>query len=832
MSRGVPVKRAAQALSSWRSLGSLAAILATVMLAGCQRSGRERSEFEYSSATRTVRITALQDNVLHFQVFHPASHPARDRGWVIPSMPKAAGTLMIREEPSQWSLSTPSLLITVRKQDAGVTIRDREGRLLSEDIRAPSQGNRVETRKKLTLDQAFYGAGLRLGQLNKIGRRLELWNSDPLENGSVSIDEDPMQMSHPLLLSMQDTVACGILLNSTWRAAYDIGYSSPDEFRISADGGTLDYLFIYGPFAGAVLKTSADLLGHPPLPPLWSLGLHVPLTAPSSAADLHGMAEELRKRGLPSDALWIDHEFRNHGRIFTWEPKQVANPVDLLGDLHGMGFHVVAEVDPGVRYSPDANYETFDQGVRGDLFLTTPEGHFYVGQGVSGPAVFPDVTLPKACDWWSQQVDSWTRSGIDGVWIIRNEPLAGEPISGMPLDLRFNGDGNRTDLREAHNVYADLFTSATRKGLLLAHPKQRVFVASAAGYAGLVPNAAIWSAVIPTTWIHFEEVPAALLNLALCGVGFAGVDIGGATRISDTELYIRWFELAAYTPLMRHRPVQLEGTLTPWGQGKQAEAIARKVTAERYRLTPYWYSLMHDYSLTGIPPMRPLFLDRSFYSDANVRSMADQWLVGPNLCVAPVVERGTRTRTVYLPSGYWTEVRTERIYKGPLRVTVDAPLDEIPIFAREGAILPSWPLVQSLSENSPDTLILDLYAQSPGVSSTFAYTSDDGTTLDSKSCTSVFHLSRTEDEYQLELTQDREGFIPVETHFLLVFHHQDSPPASVVFRSGNEAATRLLRNEGEPMPFTWAWDARHDIVRVLVPQQDARQSVTLLNRRD
>ncbi|MFH0882204.1 MAG: TIM-barrel domain-containing protein [bacterium] len=800
----------------------------TLLLSGCQRGGRARSVFEYSSATRSLRLTAVRDDVLHIQVYHPAGQPSPDRGWVIPDMPEATGSFTIKEEPSVWMISTSALSLTVRKQDVGMTIRNRAGRLLSEDIRAPYQGSRVETRKKLTLDQSFYGTGLRLGQLNKIGRRLELWNSDPLEDGSVSLDEDPMQMSIPLLLCTQDTVTCGILLNTTWRAAYDIGYSSPDELRISADGGTLDYLLFYGPSIQQVLKTCADFLGYPPLPPIWALGLQIPITPSAPFADLHNTAEEIRKHNIPCDILWIDHSLRSHGRIFTWDSNQVPNPVEFLGDLHSMGYRVLAEVDPGVRYSPDANYQTFDQGVRGDLFLTTPEGHFYVGQGASGSAVFPDITLPKACDWWTQQVDSWTRTGIDGVWITRNEPLAGEPKTGMPLDLRFDGNGNRTDLREAHNIYSDLFTSATRKGLDSAHPGQRTFVATESGYAGVIRNASTWMGVIPTTWIHFKVVPSALLNLSLSGVGFAGVDIGGATRITDTELYIRWFELAAYTPLMRHRPIQSESTVSPWSQGRQAEAIARKVTAERYRLIPYWYSLMQDYSRTAIPPMRPLFFDRAYDNDPNAKNLVDQWLVGPNLLVAPVIERGTRTRTVYLPAGAWTEIRTGRVYEGPLRVTVDAPLDEIPIFAREGAIIPSWPLVQSLSENKPDTLILDLYAQTPGVTGSFVFTADDGITVHSGKCISTFKLARSGTEYRLDLKQDRKGFIPIETHFLLIFHHLSSPPSSVVFRSGNDAATTLLRSDGEPMPFTWTWDAKSETVRVLVPQQDERQSVELL----
>ena len=808
---------------------SLGLLLLVLLSAGCQRTGRYKSEFEYSSSTRSIHLTALRNDVLRIQVFHPAAQPQLDRGWVIPKMPEATGSMSVEEEPTSWEITTPELEITVRKQDAGLTIRNRAGRVLSEDIRAPYQGNRIETRKKLTLDQAFYGAGLRLGQLNKLGRRLEIWNSNPMENGNVSLDEDPMQLSIPLLICSQDTLASGILLNTTWRAAFDIGYSSPDELRISIDGGTLDYLFFYGPSIQKVMKTSTDFLGHPPLPPIWTLGLQMPVTPSTPAADLLDIATDIRNHHLPCDVLWIDHTLRDHGRIFTWNSEQVPDPVDLFGRLHGMDYRVLAEVDPGVRYNPDANYGTFDQGVRGDLFLTTPDGHFYVGEGNSGRSVFPDVTLPKARDWWAQQVDTWVRSGIDGIWVTRNEPLAGEPKTGMPLDLRFDGQGTRTDLRETHNIYSDLFTEATRKGLEKANGERRTFMMSESGYAGILRNATTWLGVIPTTWVHFKVVPSALLNLSLSGLGFTGADIGGATRITDTELYIRWFELTAYTPLMRHRPIQKDSNVSPWAQGRQAETIARKMTAERYRLIPYWYSLMQDYVRTTVPPMRPLFLDPEYSQDPNARSLVDQWLVGPNLLVAPVVERGTRTRTIYLPKGEWTEIRTERIYRGPLRVTVDAPLDEVPLFAREGAIIPSWPLVNSLSDNKPDTLILNLYAPTSRSQGTFTYIADDGVSVNSGNCITTFNMTRNETDYRLDLKQKRNGFDPVETHFLLVFHHVASSPKNVVFGSGNDKPTTLLRNDQETMPFTWSWDRKLHVVRVLVPRQNDQQSVRLIS---
>jgi alpha-glucosidase len=434
-------------------------------------------------------------------------------------------------------------------------------------------------------------------------------------------------------------------------------------------------------------------------------------------------------------------------------------------------------------------------------------------------------------DWWSKEVRQWLRYGADGVWITRSEPIGNEKGAALPLDTRFNGESHLTDLRETHNIYPNLFAKATREGFKRAAPDKRPFLASRAGFTGIHRTSVVWTGEVPSTWSHLREVPATLLNLSLSGVGMVGSTMGGATRINDPELYVRWVELACWTPLLRQgAPASIETTL-PWALGENVEAAVRKSLKNRYRMTPYWYSLLHEYARSGLPPMRALVLDKTFVTDPNVRNMDQEWMVGPFILVAPVLDRGTRTRTVYLPQGKWTEIQSERIYDGPVRVTVDAPLESTPLFARAGSILPSWPDQNSLTGAAPDTLIIDLYPPAAGKASRFRHVSDDGITIDGAQSITIFGLEeKTSGQLSLKLKRvDSGNFIPRETHLLLRFHHQPSMPRQVVYVAGNDAETRLVFTERSVMPFGWTYHEEQDWVEVLVPQQNDNMTVTLLD---
>jgi len=812
------------------AFGLAACLILVLMSSGCGLKSRQTTDFEYSTTTRTIHITALQDDLLRIQGGSPATEEvAVDRNWVIPVMPEAKGRLHITERNDDFLLTTSALKIVVRKTDVGVLIYNQSDILISEDIRVPTQGNRIETRKKLHLSHSFYGMGLKTGSLNKLGHRFEMWNSDPLEDGNLVIDEDPLYQSHPFLLCVQDSLAYGLLLNNCHRSTFDIGYSSPDELRISADGGALDYLFLYGPQPTHVLESLTLLIGKAALPPRWALGLQVPFDRPANAESILNLASKWQERGFPLDAIWLDHTVRKSGRLFTWDEQRLGDSQELISSLRQKGVNVIGELDPGVKYSPNAGYEVFDEGVRGDLFLTSPDGHFFKGEGAGVSAAFPDVTMPEARTWWAKQIIRSKEIGYSGLWITRSEPLAGEPDTGMPPDIRFYGEGIRTDLREAHNIYPNLFAEATRNGLKQVAPTDRLFLASRAGFSGIHRYGITWTGEVPSSWTQLDMVPATLMNLSLSGVGLAGTDIGGSTRINDPELYIRWLQVSVFTPILRHRPISTSETSTPWSFGTQVERAAKKALTQRYRMTPLWYSLMYDYVKTGIPLMRPLLLDPEFMTDPNVRNMNDQWMIGSDLLVAPVIERGSRTRTVYLPVGTWTELRTDRIYEGPVRVTVDAPIESIPLFARSMAILPSWPYSSSLSSIEPDSLIFDLYPNHRGETGEFTLTCDDGKSEEGGNCRTLLRLSRSDANISLALERQRTGsFSPPEAYLLMRFHHVAESPAEVVMRAGAENQMKLLYYDGAPLPFGWTWEEKNKIVEVLLPQQNEKMMVSLI----
>lgn len=804
--------------------------LAGLLAAGCSFGRKDPSRFEHDTTRRTLYLTAVTNGIIHIQYTRPGQPPHTDRGWVTPAFQgKGEGRFTVKEQDDHYELSTGTLRIIVRYQDAGVEIQDASGRPLSEDMRIPSQGSRVEVRKKLHLAESFYGGGLHLGPLNKLGQRIEMWNSDPLADGNYALDEDAMHQSHPFLITMRDSIANGLLLNSTFRSTIDVGYTSPDELRLSADGGTMDYYFVYGPTMADVLASLRKLTGSPVMPPLWALGLNVVVPPFENSEQLLGFAERMRDGGMPADVLWIGHGARKFERQFTWDTDRFGNPVTLLGQLHGMHFRVLTELTPAIRYAPESDYKPFDSGVRGDHFITLPNGRYFVGKSLGSDMVFPDLTSPEVRKWWAGVTESWARSGVDGVWITRSEPVVDEPETGIPQDARYNGEGVRTDHKEVHNVYPNLLAESVHQGFEQASPGKRSLIVSRAGFLGIFRDAGLWTGEVPSTWAHLREVPSTLLSLSLSGNGLVGATLGGATRINDPELFVRWVELASWMPLLRQATQGTIETYPPYSLGPRVESIMKHTLDTRYRMTPYWYSLMHQYVRNGSPPIRPLIFDDAYTTDANVRNMSDEWLVGKNLLVAPVIERGTRTRTVYLPKGRWTEQATDRIYRGPVRVTVNAPLESVPTFAREGAIFTSWPLQTDLAGIRADTLIVDLYTPDRSHENSFLHTTDDGVSTGGSMSLTTFTLSHPKSgEIRLGLDRHDIGdFHPLETHLLLRFHHIDSEPRRVLITTGGNAQTELLRGEGRTLPFGWTFHKGSHIVEVLVPQQDAEMNVLL-----
>ncbi len=610
-------------------------------------------------------------------------------------------------------------------------------------------------RRRCRDEDAVYGLGEKSGRGNRRGRDFTLWNVDVLDPvrtveftaGRVpedpradrrSAEFDPFYVSIPFCYhrSYPSGAMAGSFVDNGYRGHYD--FTSLDEYTIRFEGGQYTEYIFAGPDMPAILERYTWLTGRTQPPPLWALGYHQCRWRAYDQRAVEGIADRLRAEQIPCDALWLDIEFMRGYRVFTWDEELFPDVPGMLGRLAEQGFRTITIVDPGVKHEP--GYWVYDQAVERDVLCRTESGDHYLGQVWPGDTAFPDFALAEARQWWGELNARHVASGIAGIWNDMNEPATGD-IS--PDAMRF-GRGAYSHAR-FHNQYALLMAMGTTEGLLAAMPDRRTFVLSRAGSAGIQRYAANWMGDNLSRWDHlWMSIPMAC-GLGVSGQPFVGADVGGFEGNTSPELLVRWSQYGALTPFFRNHTARTIDQY-PWAFGDAVRDLVRDAVRLRYRLMPYLYASFLRATETGAPVQRPLVFDHQY--DAGVRDISDQYLFGPDLMVAPVLEPGQTARQVYLPAGDWYDWHTDEPLAGLRFVTAPTPMDRIPIYARAGAVVPMWPHVpDSTAGYHPSTVELHLYVPRCDGSHTSFLTEDDGLTF----------AARTGACYRTDLTVDRAG---------------------------------------------------------------------------
>jgi alpha-glucosidase len=394
----------------------------------------------------------------------------------------------------------------------------------------------------------------------------------------------------------------------------------------------------------------------------------------------------------------------------------------LVSDLRGEGFHLVAITDLHIADAPNQGYAPYDSGIAGDHFVKTPDGKTYVGEVWPGPSVFPDFTRAATRTWWGGLYKGFHDAGVAGFWNDMNEPsIFNTPSKTMPLDVvhRIDEPGfqPRTATHaEIHNVFGMENSRATHDGLLALAPDERPFVLTRASYAGGQRYAATWTGDNSPTWSHLALSVSMQLNLGVSGFAWSGADVGGFAGSPSPELLTKWLEIGAFTPIFRDHAAKGTRPHEPWVDGPEQTDIRRRYIEERYRLMPYIYALADEAARSGLPVMRPEFLE--FPKQADDPKLA-AFMLGPDLLIAPPTNgEALDPFDVTLPGrgwfDYWTGKPVAQSAGAEVRpdaeVVHETPsLAHLPVFVRPGSILPRQPLVQSLSATPQGALELRVY---------------------------------------------------------------------------------------------------------------------------
>jgi alpha-glucosidase len=257
----------------------------------------------------------------------------------------------------------------------------------------------------------------------------------------------------------------------------------------------------------------------------------------------------------------------------------------------------------------------------------------------------------------------------------------------FPPDVVLYDHGRYTPHGQIHNAYGMLMARASYEGISRLMPGKRPFLLSRAGFSGIQRYAAVWTGDNTSSFAHLSLQHPMLLNMGLSGLAFSGADIGGFAGSVTPELLVKWYAAATFMPLMREHADQFALPQEPWAFGEPYTSMIRSLIELRYRLLPYLYAIFYEAHTTGVPVLRPLVME--YQDDPSVRNIADEFLVGEHLLIAPVLEEKAQGRSVYLPQGVWYELGSKGIHQGSQWIYRNAPLGTLPVFVKEGAVIAS-----------------------------------------------------------------------------------------------------------------------------------------------
>ena len=531
----------------------------------------------------------------------------------------------------------------------------------------------------------LYGTGEVTGPLKRNGRKISLWNIDTPAYGVDGGSH--LYQSHPWVMGLRaDGSAFGIIADNTWRQTI----STDQDVVFESDGPAFRVVIIERPNVQQLMQALADLTGHMELPPLWSLGYHQCRHTYYPDGRVMEVADLLRKHQIPSDVIWMDIDYMDGYRIFTFNPDGFSNPLRLNDYLHQQDFKTVYMIDPGVKV--EEGYFVDDQGTAGDYWVKDKNGQVFEGNVWPGACHFPDFTRPEVRSWWATLYKDFMATGVDGVWNDMNEPaIFGQPEGTMPRDNRHLGGEGVTagpHLR-FHNVYGMNMVRASRQGLLLANPQKRPFILSRSNFLGGQRYAATWTGDNLSHPDHLKLSVPMSLTLGLSGQPFNGPDIGGFCENSNGQLVAEWTALGVYFPFVRNHNTKGTVAQEPWAFTPEVLDVCRTAINRRYRLMPYIYTLFREASTTGMPVMRPLFMADS--KDLNLRSEDRSFLLGGDLMIRPQWAEHTA-----MPQQEWQCLELEEAtdsYQCELR-------------QRPGSVIPLANLAQSTATLRTDSLTL------------------------------------------------------------------------------------------------------------------------------
>lgn len=605
---------------------------------------------------------------------------------------------------------------------------------------------------------SLYGGGEVTGPLLRNGQSIKLWNTD---SGAYSVDNGKrLYQSHPWVMGVRpDGTSFGILFDTPYKAKLT---TTDERINFETEGELFRIFVIDRESPQAVIKGLAELIGTMPMVPRWALGYQQCRFSYTPASRVIEVADTFRIKRIPCDVIWMDIDYMDGYRIFTFNPQTFPDPAALNRDLHIRGFHSAWMIDPGAKV--DSTYFVYKSGTANDVWVKTAQGKEFHGDAWPGACAFPDFTQPKTVRWWADLYKDFLDKGVDGVWNDVNEPqISNTPTGTMPEDNKHLG-GDKIPAGphlKYHNVYGYLMVKASREGIMKARPQNRPFILTRSNFLGGQRFAATWTGDNASWESHMTMSVPMILTLGLSGQPFSGADVGGFLFNPDANLFGRWMALGAFYPFSRGHACAGTINKEPWAFGQKVEDVSRMALERRYVLLPYYYTLLHEASETGMPIMRPVFFADP--KDTLLRAEEQAFLIGENLLVVPEWAQNPA-----LPKGIW---RNLSLIPGDDKDSYQAKLK-----IRGGAIIPTGKIIQNTNEKSLDPLTLLVCLDEKGEAHGTLYwdEGDNWSFKDGNYSFQHFTAIRTADnKVQVKITQKKGKYITENNDMAIVKIHYD-----------------------------------------------------------
>lgn len=653
------------------------------------------------------------------------------------------------EDSEKLEFKTDNLTIVLNKQPLYFSIYDLNGTLIYNDLheRAFEQDFLGRTFHYNEIDRDhdhFYGFGERTGKLDK--KRERMRNSAKDAIGHDPEHGDPLYKHIPFYIRLNDQSkkSYGLFYNNSYESTFDMGkersgYWAPYSYY-ETDGGDIDLFFINGPSVKDVVEGYTFLTGTQALPPKQSLGytastMYYAELEKDNDKEIYDVIDTYHKQHINIDNFWLasgysSGEKDNLRYTFNWNKVKFPNPEEFFKKMNGMGINVIPNLKPGIL----PNHPYINEFEVNDSFVKTPDGQKdYIGRWWGGAGRFIDFTKPAGRNTWKKLLKSnILEKGTGTIW---NDNCEYDGIEDRNAYCDREGMGGR--MAELKPIQANMMAYTAKQAIEEVYPNRRPYIINRAGYSGIQRYAQTWAGDNLTDWRTLKFDIETILGMGLSGVANNGCDIGGFDgKAPEGELLLRWIQNGIFQPRFVMNSANTDNTVTQPFMYKEYTHYVRSAFQLRYRMLPYLYSLMYRAYKTGQPIMCPTFYE--FQNDP--KCYDDQYITfmyGPFILVANVLDKGAKSRKLYLPKGAkWYDMNDNlREYEGGQTIEIPVNLGSIPMFLRDNAVFVTSSDINHITTDKISHLDLLI---GTAESTHFILYDDDGYTNDFKK--DIYHL--------------------------------------------------------------------------------------------